>query len=1327
MPDSAVQLPLEFKIYNNQSLFSDHYLDKILQRDATWRHAVTEGTHFLEWLRKKYEEEKDQLPHYKEAQLEDNWFKPIFDRLGHVWEGQAAIPGLKGSTKKPDFAFFVDEAARKQAVALQNSTDYAEAAIAVGEVKQWEINLSKKTGKQPTFDDQNPMFQIDTYLTLTGLDWGILSNGRYWRLVNRGSSRTLETYFEIDLLAALYAPDETKAKAVAAYFWLFFNQASFRPDTKGQIFLNEAVSQSRAYAVALEADLRDNAYRSLEQLIIGFFEGDQTLNKDDVADRNLVYKNSLYLLYRLLFLFYGESRGMLPMHNPRYKEDYSLQQLTKYIDKNRNGIESIPVTGRRHWHRLGELFRLISGIDAQLNADLNVPRYNGGLFDPEQHPFLENHFVGDRALAKAIDYLAVRRITKAGGLPEFQTVDYSTLDVRQLGSIYEGLLEYKVVVAEEEMVTVSKKGVETWVPTKQKGKAKKIGNQRYPGDLYLTTDKGERKATGSYYTPDYIVEYIVDNTLGPLVKEAREQVKAQVRKTGTLDDEERKRQSAVLFVTNILQLNVLDPAMGSGHFLVEATNYLARALATDEYVQVEPEATAVSEKADGATAETDLLYWKRRVVEACIYGVDKNPMAVELAKLSLWLKTASADKPLSFLDHHLRHGDSLIGAWLKDLQAAPGSQAKTKADDGQTVLFDEAAFTVDAGLAVKGVAGIEDLPTVDIEDVHTKEKAWRNIQETHIARWQRLADLWVSYYFGNTYTAEEYRALVARIEGKDSLMSDVQMEQFLSHPAVADNDYFHWELAFPEVFFDEYGRSLGKDARFEAVIGNPPYVRQEQLTPFKPYYQEKYASFSGTADLYLYFYEQGVKLLKNAAFISYISSGTFAHSNFASAFRKWLPSNAQVEKLIDFGENQPFIGAEMARPSILILKKGEQKEKFRVLIIQDTKIPDSLDKTEKSHGFYSDPSSLSQDEWSFTPVSHTLLFDKLMSMGQSLDVVAREQIYYGIKPGLSDAFILNSAIRNQLVKSDPSCTDLLKPMLRGADLRPWYFEHEGHWLLRIPDGWTNEKFGDGLTEEEAWSKLQEAHPSVAEYLTPFSERGKKRYDKGQFWWELRACDYYPEFDKPKIFWCEISKLPRFVWDEAGWYINNAGYFISRAKPEWLGILQSRVSWFVISQICQPFRLRAGLWQYKLYIQYIKRLRIPEMDEFQQKTIGDLASSLTDTATTRYRLHQQIRHRIIIDLGTPEGKLNNALTAWWNLDFSTFRTEIKKVFKRDIPLKERHEWELFLADAQQQHQQLTTQIITLETKLNQHVYTLFHLTPEEIQIIEESTKYPYGEV
>ena len=227
------------------------------------------------------------------------------------------------------------------------------------------------------------------------------------------------------------------------------------------------------------------------------------------------------------------------------------------------------------------------------------------------------------------------------GLNEF-------LGVRQLGSIYEGLLEYRVGVAAEELVTVRQGGKETWRPAAERGKAKAIETKQ-PGELYLATDKGERKATGSYYTPDYIVKYIVEQTLGPLVEEIR---------NDQLGIRKGEGSAAGRFEAAILGLNVLDPAMGSGHFLVEATNFLARALATAELITNYELRITNEEKRE----ESDLTYWKRRVVEACIYGVDKNELAVELAKLSLWLETVAADKPLSFLDHHLRHGDSLIGA-----------------------------------------------------------------------------------------------------------------------------------------------------------------------------------------------------------------------------------------------------------------------------------------------------------------------------------------------------------------------------------------------------------------------------------------------------------------------------------------------------------------------------------------------------------------------------------------------------------------------------------------------------------------------------------------
>ncbi len=958
--NESTQLALGIdKFHRNEYLFSDHYLDSILRRNPAWGAAQGPAADFLKWLREHYAAEGDQLAAYNEAQLEENWIRPILGRLGHVWESQASVPGLDKTIKKPDYVFFPDDDTRKAAVAEQRTEEYTRRALAMGEVKAWPVSLSHKTAGAPTFANNNPMFQIDYYLKATGVVWGIAANGRFWRLVHKDSSYRLDRYFEIDLLAALNTTDERRALAVATWFTLFFGRAAFMPDETGRVFLDDVLKGSHTYAVALESDLRDNAYKALEQLILGFFApAANDLSPDDEADRAAVYRNSLLLLYRLLFLFFGESRGLLPMDNDGYRER-SLTELArraaKLVDDHK--VDALPPMTGTYWARYKELFAIIDGRDAALNAFLGVPRYNGGLFDPQRHAFLENNFVGERHLVRAIDYLARRRKTENGKFAGYESVDYRTLGVRQLGSIYEGLLEYKVSVAAEEMVTVRKGGKETWLPARERGKTKVIETKQ-PGELYLSTDKGERKATGSYYTPDYIVKYIVEQTLGPLVEEARRKIR---------DTKYEIRDAARLFEQEILSLNVLDPAMGSGHFLVDATNYLARALATSDLTTdhgpqtTEPASSSVVRRPSSSSEESDLTYWKRRVVEACIYGVDKNELAVELAKLSLWLETVAADKPLSFLDHHLRHGDSLIGARLADLERAPSasrpdrSRRPVRSPEWQTdPLFDESAFTTSAGLAVGGMAAIEARPTDDLDTVHAKEDAFHIIHDTHLGRWRRLADLWVSAWFGNTMSAEEYRDLALRIQGKpEAAMSDEQAARYLNHPAAAANDYFHWELEFPEVFFDRHGRPKGEKAGFDAVVGNPPYLNAWSMTVDTPEYRKTLSDlFSGHKfldselleghwDLYSPFIVRALSLTKYSGRHSFIIPNPFLREKYTLSLRKHFLNNVRLETILHFDETNVF--DEVSRLCIVYVIEKEQPLSDSAVIVRSATTTDPLD------------------------------------------------------------------------------------------------------------------------------------------------------------------------------------------------------------------------------------------------------------------------------------------------------------------------------------------------------------------------------------------------
>ncbi|MFW6136402.1 MAG: class I SAM-dependent DNA methyltransferase, partial [Chloroflexota bacterium] len=476
--------------HRNRYLFSDHYLEHILPDDPRWDEALREAEMFLAWVQALYGDEREQLEDYSETQLEQYWFRPILEQLGHVFEVQPTVPGLDEHAKRPDYVFFPDESTRQEAARLQNQEEYADSALVVGEVKRWDRAMGKKRrGGGPSFEDRNPSWQIDYYLRTTGLGWGILTNGRLWRLVHHDTSHRLQIYYEVDLVQLITEGDAERLR----YFTLFFRQAAFRPDDRGRVFVDDALAASNQYAVELEEDLEDNVYRALERLMQGFLDlPANELGHDDLRE---IYDNSLYLLYRLLFILYGESRGLLPLDNDQYRTNYSLSRIKGEIAE----LDFAPAPRTTlYWGHLKNLFHIINGDDAELNRSLGVPRYNGGLFDPEQHPFLEETAVGDRALVEAID-LVSRRATDKGR--EF--ADYRTLGVRHLGSIYEGLLEYQPRVAEAPVVVIRDGGDERWVPANEAPEDARVIERRRADQVYLETDRGERKATGSYYTPQY--------------------------------------------------------------------------------------------------------------------------------------------------------------------------------------------------------------------------------------------------------------------------------------------------------------------------------------------------------------------------------------------------------------------------------------------------------------------------------------------------------------------------------------------------------------------------------------------------------------------------------------------------------------------------------------------------------------------------------------------------------------------------------------------------------------------------------------------------------
>ncbi|MAU12414.1 MAG: hypothetical protein CL607_21500 [Anaerolineaceae bacterium] len=1276
--------------HHNNGLFADYYLNEIVPTLPEWDDVilVSQATAAYNDLRQLRERIQPAL--LDEAQLEEQWVKPVLDALNMSYSVQVKVRYRERGHRKPDYVFVSSDADSRALTSEIYAPEQIVHALAVGDAKRWGVNLDQSAPGQ-----RNPAQQIDEYLRYSELPWGILTDGRFWRLYHRDTSK-YNSYYAVDLDQLLDADNLNNF----LYFYAFFRKEAF---TSG--WLAKVLAGSEDFAQKLTDKLEDEVYEALEMIAQGFLDYRRNQLDADATTLRTIYENSLVLLYRLLFIFYAESREILPMFdNETYTNQRSLTAIKRRVAHDLDFNRALNADSSSFYNSLRDLFFAIDAGD----PSLDLPPYNGKLFADRQHLFLADNVVGDAYLVPALDKLARVDVTE-NRRQKRVFVDYRDLDVRHLGSIYEKLLEYELAVADQPLML---KG-QQYVPAKKAEDALKQA-----GQVYLRTGSNERKVTGSYYTPDYIVRFIVEKTLEPLLTDI-------TGRHATLDEDGQWHvQVADGLVSEVLALNVLDPATGSGHFVVDVTSYIAEWL------------TALALRPHDLGDEDELIYWKRLVASACIYAVDINPLAVELAKLSMWLTTLAKGKPLSFLDHHIRVGNSLVGASLSDfddaevdvkaeknrqrrIQSAEKRRREAEAA-GQVTLFDLDDFTEGVRFAVAQMAAIEGTVAENVGDVKKQEQLYADLTR-RLSTYKQSADVWTARYFGLELTSEQWQA-VRKLTTTDMTPPALQSLVNEAERLAGEQHFFHWELAFPEIFFDAAGQPKATPG-FDAVVGNPPYVRQERIQPIKPFLQQYYEVYSGTADLFLYFYELGLQFVKDAHRLGYITSGTYMNSNSAKPFRQYIHDNAGMEWVANFGENQPFRGAEMVYPTIAIMRNHTNSDTFNNLFMEGNVPFTELQATlEKGDWVDSLSEATAMDEWRFQSAELTRLYLKLSANRMTLGNYVNNNIYRGVVTGFNDAFIVDAQTKNTLIQQHHTSAEIIKPMVRGQDLRPWYQIDGDQYLIFTRRG-----------------IVIDDYPAIKTYLEKFRSQLEPRPDnwKGTWagrkagsyqWYEIQdQIAYFEEFEKPKIFAPDIGKLPRYSWDTSLTYCNDKGTIIV-ANLTTLAILASRPIWFVLSQMATPLRLRAGLWQYQAKLQFIERLPIPDLTPQQESDLATFAEEITGLARSRYQLHENFRQTLRNEFNGDEISTRVALYRWWELsDEKALSDEINRRFGVEIPLGKRSDWRGYLAEETGKHQQLTQQIITLETRMNAIVYDAFDLTPEERQLIEETTKYPYGEV
>jgi hypothetical protein len=1329
-----------------------------------------------------------------EAQTEDDLVYPLLEAVGWLHRDVQPNASVKARHDVPDALLFSDEASKTKAATLEPWRRFAH-GVCVVEAKRWGRALDREERGRKG-EEGTPSSQMLRYLrrvddiTKGGLRWGILTNGRVWRLYHQGALSVAEDFFEIDLGKVLavegcdfdlldrrpdaFRDDRQWRDHVLRLFVLVFGRGAFLPNDQGETFHQLALREGKRWEARIARNLADTVFATV---FPGLAQGLAAADVARMGARDAGYlaeirEGALVLLYRLLFVLYAEDRNLLPDDHGPYAA-YCLTRIRQEVAAHAD--RSYPKGVVTLWPRLTTIFRAIS----EGNDDLGIPAYNGGLFDAAAAPILNRVQLPDAVLAEVIFGLSHQPDDGDGRGPKY--INYRDLSVQQLGSVYEGILEFGLRLTAD-------------------------------GRVEPDADDEARHRSGSYYTPDELVALIIERAVGPLVDERIESFRAAAlalagdrRPVAARLEELAALDPAVA----ILSLRIIDPAMGSGHFLVSLVDWLsdsvldaiedAKAVVTwGEYAS--PLAARIAGLRERILAEAKARRWpivesqlddrhvaRRMVLKRVVYGVDKNPMAVELAKVALWLHSFTVGAPLSFLDHHLRAGDSVVGAWVgptvdalrergalfnlgqisrveqvaglmaeieettdNDIAEVASSKEKfrTVAEATEPVA---ALFSLIAAESMMGIFDAAPKTAPDLRKLAGKPEKQLEKARRDLAAFERAAalQLVLEGTFGDPIRIASGAERIASAELKRqlSLLPVEAPDQSSMFPAISIDDrrrvaadklvgearalaarhgFLHWEIGFPGVWSNL--ASAEPKGGFDAVIGNPPYVRQELLGPeVKRALKRGYKAFDGMADLYVYFYEQGLRLLKPGGRMSYVVTNKWLKAGYAEELRRLFSDDAWLEFVADFGHAKHFFPDADVFPSVVTVCKPLRglppPEEAAICVIPRDSVPRrGLEAAVTEATFPLPRAMFTKEAWVLEPRPVMDLLDKIRRNGMPLADYAGVKPLYGIKTGLNEAFLIDTAKRDDLVRADPACAEVIKPYLRGQDIERWHSPDSGLFMIVLkssgnhPWPWAGES-----DEKKAEAIFSRTYPALHGHMKRYENTGvdpktrkptglRFREDQGRFWWELRSCDYYEAFERPKLLYVDIMWSATFSLDTHGRYTNNTGYFVP-AGSDWLtAVLNAPVGWHYAWRRAQHGKDEA----LRYFTSFVESYPVPEApgDYETAGFIGRMGQLRETTGDHVQTILDWLRHEFGLE------KPGQALAQPHLLDADGFVAALRKALPKsrrfsaaDVArLKQEHATTLGPARA------AADEAMALERRLSDLVNAAYGLTPEEVQLM-----------